>query len=114
MREVAKPDAVEDLLPGRQVLQQHFRGEVAFGQRRDRRQGRALAKDSVVATSTSIARGGRRAPTPRRRRCRYRRIARLSHDRPVGGAAEIGIASADGAGARGGRENARREIRGKS
>ena len=44
MREVAKPDAVEDLLPGRQVLQQHFRGEVAFGQRRDRRQRPGVGK----------------------------------------------------------------------
>src|SRR3954452_5551899 len=44
MREIANPDPVEYLLPGRQVLQQHFRGEVAFGQRRDRRQGPCVGK----------------------------------------------------------------------
>ena len=44
MREVAKPDTVEDLLPGRQVLQQHFCREVAFGQRRDRRQRPRIGK----------------------------------------------------------------------
>ena len=38
MREVAKPDPIENVLPGRQIFQQHFRGEVALGQRRDRRQ----------------------------------------------------------------------------
>ncbi len=44
MREVPEPDAIEDILPGGQIFQQHFRGEVAFGQRRDRRQDPRLAE----------------------------------------------------------------------
>ena len=38
MREIAKPDAVENILTRGQVFQQHLCGEVAFGQRCDRRQ----------------------------------------------------------------------------
>ena len=38
MRQVAKPDAVEDVLTGGQVLQQHLCGEIALRQGCDRRQ----------------------------------------------------------------------------
>ena len=57
MGEIAEFYAIEDVLARGQILQQHFGGEVAFGQRRDRRQGAGLAKDSVVDTSTSICEG---------------------------------------------------------
>ncbi len=44
MRQVAEFDAIEDVLPGRKILQQHLCGEVALGQRRDRRQRANLRK----------------------------------------------------------------------
>ncbi len=44
MRKVAKPDAIKDVLAGRQVFQQHFCGEVALRECRDRRQGPRVAK----------------------------------------------------------------------
>ena len=37
--EVAESDPIEDVLSGGEIFQEHFRGEVAFRQRRDRRQG---------------------------------------------------------------------------
>ena len=37
MRQVAKSDAIKNILPRGQIFQKHLRGEVAFGQRRDRR-----------------------------------------------------------------------------
>jgi hypothetical protein len=36
MREVAKPGAIKDVLPGRQLFDQEFRGEIALGQCIDR------------------------------------------------------------------------------
>ena len=36
--EIAEADAVEDVLSARKIVHQHLRGEVALGQRRDRRQ----------------------------------------------------------------------------
>ena len=42
--QIAKADAVEDLLACGQVLQQNFRREVALGQRRDRRQRPHIGK----------------------------------------------------------------------
>ncbi|MGY3645665.1 hypothetical protein ACVWW2_000956 [Bradyrhizobium sp. LM4.3] len=38
VRKVAEADAIKDVLPARQVFDQHLCGEVALGQRRDRRQ----------------------------------------------------------------------------
>jgi hypothetical protein len=40
--EVAEADAVEDVLAGRQVLQQHLGGEITLRQRGDRRQGAGI------------------------------------------------------------------------
>jgi hypothetical protein len=58
MREIAEFDAVEDVLPGRQIIEQQLRREIALGQRRDNGGNmRALLKDSVVATSTIICAG---------------------------------------------------------
>ena len=42
--QVAEPDAVKYILPGGKIFQKHFRGEVAFGQRGDRRQNLCIAK----------------------------------------------------------------------
>ena len=39
VRQVAELDPIEDVLSGGEIFQEHFRGEVAFRQRRDRRQG---------------------------------------------------------------------------
>src|SRR6202022_3432231 len=44
MREVAESDAIKDVLPAGEVFQQHFGGEIALGQRRDRRQNPRIAK----------------------------------------------------------------------
>ena len=91
MREVAEADAIEDVLPGGQVFQQHFGGEVAFGQRRDRRQrprigeglgGRDLdhhLRRPVGARPHHAAIGADVAG-----------LHAMGNERPVGGAAEIG------------------------
>ncbi len=42
--EIAKADAVENVLSRGQVFQQHFCGEIAFGQGRDRRQRPRIGK----------------------------------------------------------------------
>src|SRR5882762_3315596 len=44
MREVAESDAIKDVLPAGEIFQQHFRGEITLGQRRDRRQNPSIAK----------------------------------------------------------------------
>src|ERR1700675_2765335 len=44
MRQVAEPDAVKYILPGRKIFQKHFRGEVALGQRGNRRQDLCIAE----------------------------------------------------------------------
>jgi hypothetical protein len=44
MRQVAEFDAIKNILPGREIFQQHFRGEVALGECRDRRQNPRIAK----------------------------------------------------------------------
>src|ERR1700682_3476126 len=44
MREVAESDAIKDVLPAGEIFQQHFGGEIALGQRRDRRQNPRIAK----------------------------------------------------------------------
>ena len=103
IREIAKPDAVEDFLPRGQVLQQHFRREVAFGQRCDRRQRPCIGKRLRRGDLDQHLRGpiGARPHdgaigsdvTGLNARC---------DDRPVGGAAEIGHCErADSARARG-------------
>ena len=58
--EVLEADAVEDVLAGRQVLDQRLGGEIALRQRVDEHAARMSLKLSVVAVSTSM-RGGRSA-----------------------------------------------------
>ena len=111
MREVAKPDAVEDLLPGRQVLQQHFRGEVAFGQRRDRRQGPCVGKGFRRGDLDQHLRGAVGArPHHAAIGADIAGLHAGGHDRPVGGAAEIRHRErADRAGASGGEKTTSRK-----
>ena len=90
MREVAKPDTVENLLPGRQVLQQHFRGEIALGQRGDRRQHPCVGKGLRGGDFDQHLRGAVGArPYHAAIGADVTGLHAGSNDRPVGGAAEI-------------------------
>ena len=91
MREVAEADAIEDVLSGGQVFQQHLGGEVALGQCRDRRQRPGIGEGL----------GGRNLDHHLRRPVGARPdhaaigadvagLHAMGIARPVGGAAEIG------------------------
>ena len=55
--QILKADAIEDVLTGRKILEQHLGGEIALRQRVDRDRVADVAKLSLVATSTSMRAG---------------------------------------------------------
>jgi len=57
---VLKGDSVKDVLPGRQILEQHLGCEIRFGQRSANVTSSIVLKLSVVDTSTCM-RAGRSA-----------------------------------------------------
>jgi hypothetical protein len=116
MRQVAEADAVENVLAGGQVFQEHLGGKIALGQCRDRRQRPRIGKRF----------GGRELNHHLRRAVRARPdhaaigadvagLHAMGDDRPVGGAAEIGHRDDSGAGrGRGGEEFSAGNLAGKS
>ena len=89
--EVAEFDAIENVLTRREIFQQHLGGEVAFGQRRDRRQGPDLGKGLGGGNLDHHLRGpvGAR-PYHAAVGADVAGLYAMGDLRPVGGAAEIG------------------------
>ena len=109
--EVAEADAIEDVLAGGQVFQQHLGGEVALGQRRDRRQGAGILEGFGGRDLDQHLRGpvGAR-PDHAAVDADVAGLHAVGDQRPVGGAAEIGHRDrAERAGA-GGQETAAGEF----
>jgi len=77
------------VLSGRQVFDQRLGGEVALRQGVDEQAAR-IPEAVVVATSTSMRRGGRRAPHDAGVARYVARLNTVGDLRPVGGAAQIG------------------------
>jgi hypothetical protein len=102
MRQVAEFDAVENILSGREILQQHLRGEVALGQRSDRRQNPCIVEGLRGGHFDQHLRGpvGAR-PHHTAIGADVAGLHAMGDDRPVSSAAEIGHRQgAKGAGAR--------------
>ena len=117
MRKVAKPDPIEDVLSGGKIFQQHFRGEIALGQCRDRRQKPRIVEGFRGGDLDHHLRGtvGTR-PHHAAIGADVAGLHAVADLRPVGGAAEIGHRDgAERAGAcrrRGGKETPARKSRG--
>ena len=91
VRQVAESDAIEDVLPGGQVFQQHFGGEVAFGQGRDRRQRPRMAERFGGGDlDHHLRRPVRARPHHAAIGADVAGLHAMGDLRPVGGAAEIG------------------------
>ena len=91
MREVAEFDAIEYVLPGGKIFQQHLRGEVALGQRGDRRQSPRIAERFGSGDLDHHLRWPVRArPHHAAVGADIAGLHAMGDLRPVGGAAEIG------------------------
>jgi len=99
MGEVAEADSIEDVLPRGQVFQQHFCGEVALRQRRDRRQRARIAERlSGRDLDHHLRRPVRARPHHAAIGADVAGLHAVGDDRPVGGAGEIGHRNDAGAG----------------